>query len=353
LYCSYDGFLRGFRRVGLVTKASVAANLIATAVGSGLVVAFGDRGIAWALVAQPFIVLIVAAIAGRDYGTYLRASSHARTREAAIRVVRMGIVLTITGFITTGVQLAARVLVEHETSLDDVGYFQAAWAISVLYLGFVLSAMSLDYYPRLAEIGTDRVALRRMVNEQARMSLLLAGPAVLGLLTLSRPIITLLYTARFAPTVELLRWQLVGDVLKIGSWTLSYLVLAQGKKLAYFVTELSWNVLYLGVLAALLPSLGVKATAAAYAASSAGYFAVLSVVAHRLAGFRWSRGNVALMVSTTALTASVLVSQLYLSGWQAMAVGIALTALFGAFSLYRLAHEVGLAGLIRRRRGSR
>lgn len=348
LYCIYDAFLRGFRRVALLTKAAVLANLLATAVGSVLVLLFGESGIVWALVAQPICVLGVAAIAGRDLSKHFVQPDRRRTREALVRVVRMGVVLTVTGFISTGVQSAARVLVERSASLDEVGYFQAAWAVSVLYLGFVLGSMSLDYYPRLAATGDNRPALTQMVNEQAKMSFLLAGPAILGLLTLSGPIVALLYTSKFAATVEILRWQLLGDVLKIGSWTLSYLILAQGSPRAYFLTELSWNVFYLGVLAALLPTLGVNATAAAYVAASAGYFVALCIVANRLASFTWSRSNVALMIAIAGLSSVAMAEHLLLPGVWGLIAGGATTAGFGTYCLYRLVHEVGLARLFRR-----
>ena len=40
--------------------------------------------------------------------------------------------------------------------LDAAGQFAAAWGITVTYVGFLLSAMGMDYYPRLAEIVHDR-----------------------------------------------------------------------------------------------------------------------------------------------------------------------------------------------------
>jgi uncharacterized membrane protein YfcA len=58
------------------------------------------------------------------------------------------------------------------------------------------------------------------------------------------------------------------------------------------------------------------------------------------------------MISITALTAIIFAAQMRLPTWLAMSLGIALTALFGAFCLHRLAHEVGLARLLRRRKSS-
>jgi antigen flippase len=352
LYSVYDAFLRGFRRVGPLTKAAMLANVLATAVGSMFVLWLHTDGIVFALVSQPLFVLGVVAVVGRDFSKHLVPVDRGRVDAAVGRVLRMGVVLTITGFITTGVQLAARVLVERSASLDDAGYFQAAWAVSVLYLGFVLGALGLDYYPRLAALGGNRVELGRMVNEQAKMSLLLAGPAILGMLALSGPIIAILYTSKFHATVTLLRWQLIGDVLKVGCWTLSYLVLAQGSPRAYFFTELSANVAYLGVLAALLPALGLGATAAAYVASSAGYFITLCVVARRLAGFSWSRANGTLMIMTAVLAAVELVAFLLVGGWRATAIGCVITAVYATYCLRRLFHETGFIKLLRRGKSS-
>jgi antigen flippase len=301
-YAVYDSYLRGFRRVALLTKANIIANLLATGAAISFVLLLGDDGIAWAIVSQPISMLAIAAIAGRDFRLHLVPANRDRTRAAFKRVVRMGVVLAATSFITTGVQLTARVLVAHWGSLDDVGYFQGAWAVSVLYLGFVLGSMSLDYYPRLAEMGANSTALTQMINEQAKVSFLLAGPALLGLLAFSSQVVTLLYSSKFGATVQILRWQLLGDVLKIGSWTLSYMVLAQGRPRVYFMTELSWNVAYLAVLAALLPHFGVvTATGAAYVCASAVYFSVLCFVTNRLVGFSWTRTNMA-PVSNTHLT---------------------------------------------------
>ncbi len=347
LYATYDAFLRGFRRVPQQTKASVVANLFAAAIGSVIVWQFGVAGIPFAIVAQPLFLLLSAAYVGRDLREHLVPPERARTRKAMRRILGTGIILAITALLTPGVQLAARVLIARWASLDEVGYFQAASSVSLLYLGFVLGAMSLDYYPRLAEATHDHPALRRMVNEQARVSLLLAGPAVLGMIAMSDQVVAVLYTSEFSVTADILRWQLLGDVLKIGSWTLGYLVLAQGKPVVYFLTELTWNASYLIVLVVLLPSLGLRATPAAYIAASGIYFLTVCIVTNRLAGFVWGRGNVVVMGSLAVLALAVLGAHHYLEAPWGWIAGVAITAAFGAVCLYRLVREVGFTRLLR------
>jgi hypothetical protein len=39
-----------------------------------------------------------------------------------------------------------------------------------MYLGVVIGALGVDYYPRLAEIGQDRAAIKQSVNEHTSVS---------------------------------------------------------------------------------------------------------------------------------------------------------------------------------------
>ena len=59
----------------------------------------------------------------------------------------------------------------------SLGEFQAAWAISMTYVGYVVTAMATDYFPRLAATVHDREAANRLINEQLEVALLGAGPS--------------------------------------------------------------------------------------------------------------------------------------------------------------------------------
>ena len=96
------------------------------------------------------------------------------------------------------------------------------------YLGFVLGAMGTDYYPRLSACIHDPAAACRLVNEQTEVALLLTAPALIALLAVSPWLIPLLYTAEFAPAVGILHFQLLGDLLKVMSWPLGFVILAAG-----------------------------------------------------------------------------------------------------------------------------
>jgi len=46
------------------------------------------------------------------------------------------------------------------------------------------------------------------------------------------------------PMVELFKWQLIGDVIKISSWLLSYLMLAKAMTQLYVYTEIIFSAIF-------------------------------------------------------------------------------------------------------------
>ena len=65
--------------------------------------------------------------------------------------------------------------------------------------------MGADFYPRLTG-WRKTTECNRLVNEQAQISLLIAGPGVIATLTFAPLVIAVFYSAAFWPAVSLLRW---------------------------------------------------------------------------------------------------------------------------------------------------
>src|SRR5208337_3218913 len=103
------------------------------------------------------------------------------------------------------------------------------WTLSTLYVGFVLNAMGADFYPRLTSLAADNMMVNRLVNEQTEMGLLIAVPGVLATLTLAPWVLKIFYSVQFVPAVEIVRWQIVGILLRVVSWPMGFVQLAKGK----------------------------------------------------------------------------------------------------------------------------
>ena len=208
-------------------------------------------------------------------------------------MIPLGAAFMISGLVTTGGFLVVRSLVQRELGAEELGYFQAAWAIGMTYLGFVLGAMGTDYYPRLSACIGDPAAACRLVNEQTEVALLLTAPPLIAVLALSPWVVRLLYTNEFGPAVDILRWQLLGDLLKVMSWPLGFVMLAAGAGRTFIFSESIALAVYVAGVALGLALVGVVATGIAFLAMYAVLLPIVYWLARRRIGFRWTPSIVA------------------------------------------------------------
>lgn len=207
------------------------------------------------------------------------------------------------------------------------------------YIGFILTAMAADYYPRLTAAMRDpREAVQR-VNGQAEVALLLAGPVLVGTVALAPWIVQLLYSTDFVAAAALLRWQIAGDLIKIASWPLGFTLLAAGRGRAFMLTEALGAGVLVGVTAILLPRAGLLAPGMGYVATYLVYLVVVFALAGRLIGYRPSaRAMQALLVVGIALLGTATMTAA--DPWTGSAVGLAAAAALTWFAAVRLHHAL-------------
>lgn len=94
--------------------------------------------------------------------------------------------------------------------------------------------------------------------------MLFAGPVLLAMLTPAPLVIELLYVESFAPVTDVLRWQVMGDIVKVMSWPMGFIVLAHGRGGVFLGTQLVWNSVYLLCIWIGLESMGLLAVGVAF-----------------------------------------------------------------------------------------
>src|SRR5206468_11568354 len=201
------------RRISDLARISVYSAFLSTVLGSGALFLWQQKGL--------LVFLLLVPLSKFAFGCiYVTRLPKIRTPHTALSelgrqwgtLARLGFSFMLAGLAATASQLVVRTLVQQELGTDALGYFEAAWVISMTYIGFVLGAMGTDYYPRLTAVIQDHEAVNRLVNQQTEVALLLAGPVFLAMLGLSPWVIELLYSARFGDAAIVLRWQILGDI---------------------------------------------------------------------------------------------------------------------------------------------
>lgn len=339
-----SALLTGTRRVGDLACISIGGGVLGTLLGVWAMWLWGSQAVVVLVLTGP----VLAFVLGHFYVARMGRPAGKRRPWALVAsewsgMVKLGVAFMLSGLVTLLGQLLVRAMVQRELGAEASGQFQAAWAIGMTYLGFVLGAMGTDFYPRLTAVINDREAATRLVNEQTEVALLLCAPVLLLMLGLAPWVIQLLYTADFAPAVEVLRWQLLGDVLKVISWPLGFVILAAGAGKTFLIAEtLAIGVFVAGVWLG-LALLGVKATGVAFLAMYLAYLPIVWVLAKRRIGFSWTPAvrKQALVVIAAALSVELAARW---ADWAGAGLGILLAVLLGVWALLRLSSMAGLGG---------
>jgi len=345
---SQGALLNGLRRLGDLARISIGSAVLASTLGIAALWIWGAHGVVAFVLAVPLASFAI----GHWYVSKLpRASRQGMTLGLMAgqwrTMVRLGAAFMAAGVAASAGQLLVRSMVQHGLGTDALGQFQAAWMIAMTYMGFVLGAMGTDFLPRLSASIHDRSAVNRLVNEQSDVTLLLAGPLLIGMVALAPWIVQLLYSGQFGDAVAVLRWQVLGDVCKVASWPLGFIIIAAGDGLIFMLTE----TLTIAVFAALtwiaLPILGVQATGVAFLGMYLVNLPLVYFLARRRTGFRWQRRVVTQfgIVAACALLVFLLVRWDRLLG---AGIGLILSAMLTLQGFARLAHMTNAVGSIGR-----
>lgn len=165
------------------------------------------------------------------------------------------------------------------------GYWEAMWRLSSAYLMLATTTLGLYFLPRLSEL-TAPADLRRELVKGYRVILPTAILCSIGVYLLRDVIIQSLFSDGFAPMRALFAWQLVGDVLKLGAWILSYLMLGKAMVRVFVISELFFSASFVLLVLLLTERIGVSGVTVAHAVNYCGYW----LFVWRATAFLW-KGN--------------------------------------------------------------
>ena len=328
--------IQGMRRIADLARMNVLGAFYGTVFSIPIIYVYGERGVVPSLVCVSAMGIMTSWWYARKIKVLPVIISLRQLAGEASSLLSLGVVFMATGLFTMGGAYLSRTLILRMISIEAAGFYQAAWALSGIYVGFILQAMSADFYPRLTAAARDNTECNRLVNEQAEVGLLMAGPGLLATLTFAPLVIFLFYSAKFEPAVEILRWNCLGLLLQVASWPMGFIVLAKGERTIYFWTELGSNVFYVGMVWMCVRTFGLKGAGIAFFGLYAAHWVVIYAIARRLTGFRWSPANRRIGLFFGSLV-SVLFVAWYLVPHPAMfVIGSVLTFLVGIQSLKAL-----------------
>ena len=145
------------------------------------------------------------------------------------------IAVIVVGYLT-------RLIIVQLGSVEDVGLFNAEYAIVASYFGIIFSAMSTNYYPNLSAISNDKIKSDKLVNENIEISILILTPIILFFIIFIKEAIILLYSNTFLGITDMIKFSTLGVFFKASSWSIAYIFIVQNKLNHYFWNEILANI---------------------------------------------------------------------------------------------------------------
>lgn len=335
------GLLQGLRRIGDIARVQVMGALLNTVVTIGLYAWLGERGIVPVLLANSALSLFASWWFARRVQVPDVVMDWRQAVSEAKPLVSLGVAMMWSGVLTLLLDLFTRSLISRHAGLDAAGMYQAAWALSGMFAGFVLGAMGTDFYPRLTEAIHDRAASARAVNEQTEIGVLLALPGLLVTLGFAKWIVWLLYSSKFGPATDALLWMMLGVYCRVVSWPMAYIQLALGAGRWYMATEGFFFAMQAVLVFLLVPQWGLQGAAYAFAGGCALQVVGVVWVAHRLIGFRWSRATIRVLSVSAVLVGLEFATNHAFDAMLATASAVIVAAAGTLWSLRNLASRLG------------
>lgn len=270
--------LNGLKEIRTFITINITQSIYSLIFTTLLIIFMGLDGALIALVTNQSIIFITVMWRLRNHSLIILKNFNRKFDSEQGKKLLSYSLMALTSACTVPISiLLIRNYIGENLSWDDAGYWQSIWYISSMYLMVVTTALSTYYLPRLSEI-----TLKNELRKELKYGYLIIIPIVMSLsfliYLLREFIVLILFTGDFKPMLELFKWQLTGDVIKIASWLLSYLMLAKAMTKSYIYTEIIFSISFVLLSIYFVDSYGLIGMSYAYALNYTLYFFAMLLV---------------------------------------------------------------------------
>ncbi len=234
--------LRGMRKLKYMAQSSVIGSALGLITTIPLYYFYGNNGIVPGIIISSIVTLILTWLYSKKLEIPPIYVSKARTIAEGKEMLKMGFMISLSGLITLGASYVLRIYISNTGGVNDVGLYNAGFAIINTYVGLIFTAMGTDFYPRLAAVAKNNNLCKITINQQAEISILILAPIIVAFIVFANWAVILLYSNKFTPINDMILWACLGMLFKAASWTIAFLFLAKGESKIYFWNELIANI---------------------------------------------------------------------------------------------------------------
>ena len=299
----WSSLLLAAGEVKSVAKNQIVAAVLGLLLGAPLIYLYGEVGMAWSVL---LAALSLAFVTWRAAAQHCPSSPQPESMAEDIRMMaKVGGAYMVGELLGQIAVYFVRILIlrahadDLKSGLADAGYYHAALTVTGILPGFVFGAMGTDFFPRVSAAKTEEEACE-ISEKQIKAGLLLALPGLVGILTVSKPLIVTLYAASFVPAVPLVVWFVWAIFFNLLGWPLAYWLTARAEPSKVLTLKLLGSAVMPLSALLLIPAYGLPGAAGAFFLSSL-CFAGLTVWYVRARAGRWLQGETVRWLCAAAL----------------------------------------------------
>lgn len=315
--------LQGTRRLRYLAKAGIIGSVISLIITVPFYYFWGVKGIVPTMVLEAISLFVLANYYARKVKTIPVNVTIKEAFYDGKGMMSLGLVMTYNSMLVMGCSYLIRVFITRTGGISDVGLYNAGFGVVETYVGLVFTAMTTDFYPRLAAVSKDNMKCRNVVNQQIEVALLIIGPMLMFFLLVAPWAVIALYSHKFLPIVGYMKWAALGIVFKTLSWAISYQFIAKGDKKTFAINETVSNIISISLKIGSYYLWGITGLGISYLVSFVVYTVLVYFVAHGKYQFKFSNEVIRLVfIQLICLIPVFLLLYLWNSGWSYLISGI-------------------------------
>lgn len=336
-----QALLKGVRHLRALAYASMIGTVVGLVTAIPLYYFFGKDGIVPELLIASTLALLVSQYFVNKIPVEPVALTLKETFKEAQPMIRMGVALMFVTLLGTITSFAVNAFIRSQGGLTDVGYFSAGNFILHGYFGVIITALTTDYYPRIASVNQDNEKLQDELNKQSMVSMVLCCPLIVLFIALMPLFIKILYSADFLPALDYLRFGIFWTVITICSNQVDMILVAKFNTRVFMVISIIVRVVQLILCFLLYNYLGLLGLGLSYGLLGVLHMAIMTTVVNRLYGIHFNREFVKTGLITLLFTIIATVNSSLFEGWMRYVSAVVLVMIAICYS-YTVSKRIGI-----------
>ena len=339
--------LQGMRRLKDLAKCTAFGATFGLITSVPLYYWLGVDGIVPTLILNSACALTLSCLYSRRIKVEKVKVTPKQTLELGKQMLVMGISMSLSGIFSSVVAYAIRGYIQGSGGVEQVGLFQAGFAIMTTYVAMVMNAIATDYYPRLAAINKDNEKCCEAVSQQGEIGVMIIAPMLTCCLVFMPFVLKILYSDSFLAANDYISWACLGMILRMAAWVISYLFVAKAESKLFLKLELSSNIYYLAFSLVGYHFGGLTGLGIAFAIEYVVYFIQCYFIARKRYDFRFTNSFIKCYCIQLLLVIACLVIVIVFDGWIKYMFGSIIIAVSCYLGLKGLNQRMKLLGFVK------